>query len=82
MLHASRIRVPKALRAPKISPPDARVAANARLRTALAARGLEFNTPDPAPFRKQLAGVYAAWKERLGPKCWTLLEDSVSKVQT
>ena len=58
------------------------IAANARLRTALAARGLEFNTPDPAPFRKQLAGVYAAWKEKLGSKCWTLLEDSVGKVQT
>src|SRR6267143_2054352 len=50
------------------------IAANTRLRTELAARGLQFNTPDAAPFRKQLAGVYAAWKEKLGTKCWRLLE--------
>jgi len=58
------------------------LAANARLRTALAARGLQFNTPDPAPFRKQLAGVYATWKDKLGTKCWKLLEDSVGKIRT
>jgi tripartite ATP-independent transporter DctP family solute receptor len=52
------------------------IAANARLRTDLAKRGLEFNTPDPAPFKQQLAGVYATWKEKLGSKCWKLLEDS------
>src|ERR1051325_7626015 len=52
------------------------VAANARLRSELAKRGLEFNTPDPAPFKKQLAGVYVAWKEKLGSKCWKLLEES------
>jgi len=57
------------------------IAANMRLRTELAARGLEFNTPDPAPFKKQLAGVYASWKEKLGSRCWTLLEDSVGKKQ-
>jgi len=58
------------------------IAANTRLRTELAARGLQFNTPDAAPFRKQLAGVYAAWKEKLGTKCWRLLEDSVGTIQT
>jgi len=52
------------------------IAANMRLRTEFAARGLEFNTPDPAPFKKQLAGVYATWKEKLGARCWKLLEDS------
>jgi tripartite ATP-independent transporter DctP family solute receptor len=52
------------------------VAANTRLRSELAARGLEFNTPDPAPFKKQLAGVYATWKEKLGSRCWKLLEDA------
>ena len=51
-------------------------AANTRLRTELATRGLEFNTPDPAPFKKQLAGVYATWKDALGSRCWKLLEDS------
>jgi len=52
------------------------VAANTRLRSELAGRGLEFNTPDPAPFKKQLAGVYATWKEKLGSRCWKLLEDA------
>ena len=52
------------------------IAANTRLRTELPARGLEFNTPDPAPFKKQLAGVYATWKEKLGSRCWKLLEES------
>lgn len=52
------------------------IAANTRLRTGLATRGLAFNTPDAAPFKKQLAGVYATWKEKLGAKCWKLLEDA------
>jgi tripartite ATP-independent transporter DctP family solute receptor len=52
------------------------IAANTRLRGELAARGLEFNTPDPAPFKKQLSSVYATWKEKLGAKCWKLLEES------
>src|SRR6266513_4649484 len=51
-------------------------AANTRLRTELAARGLEFNTPDPGPFKKQLADVYSTWKEKLGTRCWKLLEDN------
>lgn len=58
------------------------IAANARLRTELAARGLEFTTPAPAPFKKQLAGVYATWKDKLGSKCWKLLEDTVGTIQT
>ena len=52
------------------------IAANTRLRTELAARGLQFSTPDPAPFKRPLAGVYATWKEKLGSRCWKLLEDS------
>ena len=49
---------------------------NARLRADLARRGLVFNDVAPAPFREQLSGVYATWKERLGAKCWRLLEDT------
>jgi tripartite ATP-independent transporter DctP family solute receptor len=52
------------------------MAANTRLRTELATRGLAFNTPDAAPFKKQLAGVYATWKDKLGSKCWKLLENT------
>lgn len=56
------------------------IQANARLRTELASRGLEFSTPDPAPFKKRLAGVYATWKGRLGTKCWSLLEQSTGRL--
>jgi len=52
------------------------IAANTRLRTELAGRGMQFNTPDKAPFKKQLAPVYATWKERLGTRCWNLLTAS------
>jgi len=52
------------------------IQANTRLRTELAARGLEFNTPDATPFKKALGGVYATWKEKLGTRCWRLLEES------
>ena len=48
--------------------------ANATLRATLARRGLAFNDVDPAPFREKLTGVYATWKERLGSRCWSLLE--------
>jgi tripartite ATP-independent transporter DctP family solute receptor len=49
-------------------------AANAASRTRLAARGLIFNDVDPRPFRSELAGFYRDWKERLGSKCWALLD--------
>lgn len=58
------------------------IAANTRLRTELAKRGLAFTVPDHAPFKKQLAGVYATWKERLGSTCWKLLEESAGKIRT
>jgi hypothetical protein len=29
---------------------------------------------DPAAFRRRLSGVDATWKERLGTRCWSLLE--------
>jgi tripartite ATP-independent transporter DctP family solute receptor len=51
---------------------------NTRLRADLARRGLVFNDPAPAPFRKQLSGVYATWKERLGAKCWGLLQQAIA----
>jgi tripartite ATP-independent transporter DctP family solute receptor len=47
---------------------------NVRLRTDLARRGLVFNDVAPGPFRRALSGVYGAWKERLGSRCWSLLE--------
>jgi TRAP-type C4-dicarboxylate transport system substrate-binding protein len=50
---------------------------NARLRTRLVERGMIFNEVDPAPFRARMAPVYAAWREKLGRKCWALLEGHV-----
>jgi TRAP-type transport system periplasmic protein len=53
---------------------------NASLRDRLIAAGLIFNEVDQAPFRARLAGVYATWKDKLGSKCWTLLEAEVGKL--
>jgi tripartite ATP-independent transporter DctP family solute receptor len=54
--------------------------ANSTLRPELEKRGLVFNEIDPAPFRRQLAGFYAKWKERLGTKCWGLLEETTGRL--
>jgi TRAP-type C4-dicarboxylate transport system substrate-binding protein len=53
---------------------------NASLRDTFLARGLVFNEVDQAPFRGRLAGVYASWKDKLGTKCWSLLEAQVGKL--
>jgi TRAP-type transport system periplasmic protein len=50
---------------------------NAALRQELARRGLVFNDVEQAAFRGRLAGVYTAWRERLGTRCWSLLEGEV-----
>jgi tripartite ATP-independent transporter DctP family solute receptor len=53
---------------------------NASLREDLGARGLVFNEVGQAAFRARLPAVYATWKEKLGNKCWTLLEAEVGKL--
>jgi tripartite ATP-independent transporter DctP family solute receptor len=53
---------------------------NASLRDRFAAAGLIFNEVDQAPFRARLGNVYATWKDKLGSKCWTLLEAEVGKL--
>src|SRR6201993_3735358 len=55
-------------------------ALNAALREDFVKRGLVFNDVDQAAFRAKLPGVYATWKEKLGTKCWTLVEDEVGKL--
>ena len=50
---------------------------NASLRQDLAQRGLTFNEVEQAAFRARLAGVYSAWRERLGVRCWSMLEAEV-----
>ena len=53
---------------------------NASLRDKFIAGGLVFNEVDQAPFRARLANVYATWKDKLGSKCWALLEAEVGKL--
>jgi tripartite ATP-independent transporter DctP family solute receptor len=55
-------------------------ALNAGLREDFARRGLVFNKVDQAAFRAKLPGVYAIWKEKLGSKCWSLVEAEVGKL--
>jgi tripartite ATP-independent transporter DctP family solute receptor len=55
-------------------------ALNADLRNDFVRRGLVFNEVDQAAFRARLPGVYATWKEKLGTKCWTLVETEVGKL--
>ena len=52
---------------------------NATLRAVFERRGLVINDVDQAPFRRQMTGVYATWKEKLGSRCWSLLETSIGK---
>jgi tripartite ATP-independent transporter DctP family solute receptor len=55
-------------------------ALNAGLRDDFAKRGLMFNEVDQTAFRARLAGVYAIWREKLGSKCWSLVEAEVGKL--
>jgi tripartite ATP-independent transporter DctP family solute receptor len=68
--------VTKSVRAQRIE----QNAVNDGLRQRLAAGGLAFNEVDQAPFRAKLGPVYATWKDKLGAKCWSLLEDKVGKL--
>ncbi|HEV1998988.1 MAG TPA: TRAP transporter substrate-binding protein [Xanthobacteraceae bacterium] len=53
---------------------------NASLRADFTKRGLVFNDVEQAPFRAKLFGVYANWKEKLGAKCWSLLEAETGRL--
>jgi tripartite ATP-independent transporter DctP family solute receptor len=55
---------------------------NATLQKSLAAKGLVFNQPDPAPFRDKLraAGFYGEWRGKYGDEAWGLLEKSTGKL--
>jgi tripartite ATP-independent transporter DctP family solute receptor len=55
-------------------------ALNASLRDDFVKRGLIFNDVDQTAFRAKLPGVYAIWKEKLGSKCWSLVEAEVGKL--
>jgi TRAP-type transport system periplasmic protein len=55
---------------------------NATLQQDLAAKGMVFNQPDPAPFRDKLrkAGFYSEWKGKYGDEAWALLERAVGSL--
>jgi len=55
---------------------------NATLQQSLAAKGLQFNRPDPTPFRDKLraAGFYNEWRGKYGDEAWGLLEKSTGKL--
>jgi tripartite ATP-independent transporter DctP family solute receptor len=55
-------------------------ALNTALRDDFVKRGLVFNDVDQVAFRARLPGVYAKWKEKLGTKCWALVEAEVGKL--
>lgn len=57
-------------------------ALNTSVENDLAAHGLKFNRPDPAPFRDQLrkAGFYSEWKAKFGDKAWATLEGLVGQL--
>jgi TRAP-type transport system periplasmic protein len=55
-------------------------ALNQSLREEFSNRGLIFNDVDQAAFRARLPDVYAKWRERLGTRCWDLLEANVGKL--
>jgi TRAP-type C4-dicarboxylate transport system substrate-binding protein len=55
-------------------------ALNASLRDDFVKRGLVFNEVDQAAFRAKLPDVYGIWKEKLGSKCWSLVEAEVGKL--
>jgi tripartite ATP-independent transporter DctP family solute receptor len=55
-------------------------AVNAELRNDFVRRGLVFNDVEQGAFRARLPSVYATWKEKLGSKCWSLVEAEVGKL--
>lgn len=49
---------------------------NEGLQAEIEKAGMQFNQPDPEPFRAKLrdAGFYKKWQQAFGPECWGLLE--------
>ena len=55
---------------------------NDGLQATLETQGLQFNRPDPEPFRAKLreAGFYRRWQEKFGPELWAALEKYTGKL--
>ncbi len=57
-------------------------ALDASLRSQLEAKGMQFNTPDPAPFRAALerAGFYEQWRKTFGNDAWDAMESYAGRL--
>lgn len=55
-------------------------ALNTEFRTKLAEQGMIFNEADTSSFRGRLAPYYARWKDTVGSRAWSLLEEHVGKL--
>jgi TRAP-type transport system periplasmic protein len=53
---------------------------NNSLRATLIKQGMLFNDADPASFKTMLGDYYARWKQEIGQKTWSLLEEHVGKM--
>ncbi len=74
-----RAIVAKHLNAAALTERDDVAKLNAGLKDDLTSKGMQFNTPDAAPFREALrkAGFYAEWKKKYGDEAWAILEKAV-----
>jgi TRAP-type transport system periplasmic protein len=57
-------------------------ALDASLRTKLESQGMQFNTPDPAPFRAILkqSGFYQQWRKTFGDEAWGVMESYTGRL--
>jgi tripartite ATP-independent transporter DctP family solute receptor len=57
-------------------------ALDASLRGKLEAKGMQFNTPDPEPFRSILnrGGFYDQWRKTFGDEAWNVMESYVGRL--
>ena len=59
----------------------ATMALNKALVATLTGRGMTFDQPDIATFKRKLAsGFYPRWKQQVGAKAWTLLEKASGRI--
>jgi tripartite ATP-independent transporter DctP family solute receptor len=57
-------------------------ALDASLKTKLESQGMQFNTPDPEPFRAILKrdGFYDQWRKTFGDEAWTVMESYIGRL--
>ncbi len=53
---------------------------NTEFRAKLAEQGMTFNDADTSSFRPRLGSYYARWKDTVGERAWSLLEEHIGKL--